>query len=71
MNNFIEKYNFNDYFVNDLIYEDTKILFVLESPHIYEVKNGYPVAGKSGKDMSKILVDDSELKKTLFWSVDL
>jgi len=66
MNNFIEKYNFSDYFVNDLIYEDTKILFVLESPHIYEVKNGYPVAGKSGKDMSKILVDDSELKKLSF-----
>jgi len=66
MNKFIEKYNFKDYFVNDLIYDDTKVLFVLESPHVYEVKNGYPVAGKSGKDMSKYLVDDNELKKLSF-----
>ncbi len=44
-----------DYFVNDLVYDDSKIIFVLESPHTQEVKNGYPVAGKSGNDMSKIL----------------
>lgn len=44
-----------DYFVNDLVYEDTQVVFVLESPHTEEVKNGYPVAGKSGKDMSKVL----------------
>ncbi|MEA3371300.1 MAG: hypothetical protein U9Q40_08155 [Campylobacterota bacterium] len=45
----------SDYFVNDLVYEDSEIVFVLESPHTQEVKNGYPVAGKSGNDMSKIL----------------
>ncbi len=66
MKEFINRYNFKDYFVNDLIYDDTKVLFVLESPHVYEVKNGYPVAGKSGKDMSKYLVDDNELKKLSF-----
>ena len=44
-----------EYFVNDLVYEDAKVVFVLESPHTQEVKNGYPVAGKSGNDMSKIL----------------
>ncbi len=44
-----------NYFVNDLVYDDTKIIFVLESPHTGEVKNGYPVAGKSGKDMSEVL----------------
>ena len=49
-----------DYFVDDLIYEETQVLFVLESPHNEEVKQGYPVAGKSGKDMSKILFDDLE-----------
>jgi len=49
-----------DYFVDDLIFEDTKIIFVLESPHTQEVKNGYPVAGKSGKDMSKVLFSDLE-----------
>jgi uracil-DNA glycosylase len=49
-----------DYFVNDLIYDDTKIIFVLESPHTQEVKNGYPVAGKSGVDMSNVLFDLDE-----------
>ncbi len=44
-----------DYFVNDLVYDEAQVIFVLESPHTQEVKNGYPVAGKSGKDMSKIL----------------
>ena len=66
MNKFIKKYNFKDYFVDDLIYDDTKIIFVLESPHVYEVKNGYPVAGKSGKDMSKILMREDALKKLSF-----
>ena len=44
-----------DYFVDDLVYENSEIVFVLESPHTQEVKNGYPVAGKSGNDMSKVL----------------
>ncbi len=50
----------DDYFVDDLIDEDSKIIFVLESPHTDEVKNGYPVAGKSGKDISKVLFGLSE-----------
>ena len=49
-----------DYFVNDLVYDTTEVVFVLESPHTQEVKNGYPVAGKSGKDMSKVLFDLDE-----------
>jgi len=49
-----------DYFVEDLIYDETEALFVLESPHNEEVKQGYPVAGKSGKDMSKVLFGDTE-----------
>lgn len=52
--------NLKDYFVNDLIYEDTEILFVLESPHNEEVKRGFPVAGRSGKDMSKVLFSKDE-----------
>ncbi|MEA3228546.1 MAG: hypothetical protein U9P38_05665 [Campylobacterota bacterium] len=66
MNDFIERYSFQNYFVNDLLYDDTEIVFVLESPHVYEVKNGYPVAGKSGKDMSKVLVQDEALKNDSF-----
>ncbi len=66
MQEFIKKYNFVDYFVDDLLDADTEIIFVLESPHVYEVKNGYPVAGKSGKDMSKILMKDESLKTQSF-----
>jgi hypothetical protein len=44
-----------EYFVDDIVYDDTKVIFVLESPHTQEVKNGYPVAGKSGVDMSLVL----------------
>ena len=48
------------YVVNDIVNGDTKVIFVLESPHIQEVKNGYPVAGKSGVDMSLVLFNISE-----------
>ena len=66
MQDFIKKYGFENYFVDDLINSSTEILFVLESPHVYEVKNGYPVAGKSGKDMSKVLLKDETFKKEPF-----
>lgn len=57
----------SDYFVDDLIYKDTQLLFVLESPHNEEVKMGYPVAGKSGRDMSKVLYERGEpLGKLIF-----
>lgn len=49
-----------NYFVDDLVYDDTKIIFVLESPHTDEVQNGYPVAGKSGRDISKVLLGVSD-----------
>lgn len=52
--------NLKEYFVDDLIYDETQVLFVLESPHNEEVKMGYPVAGKSGKDMSKVLFERDE-----------
>lgn len=49
-----------NYFVDDLTDVNNEIIFVLESPHNMEVKNGYPVAGKSGIDMSKVLFDKQE-----------
>ncbi len=66
MKDFIGRYGFEDYYVDDLVDAKTEIIFVLESPHVYEVKNGYPVAGKSGKDMSKVLIEDESLKKLSF-----
>lgn len=56
-----------NYFVDDLIDANNKVIFVLESPHIQEVKNGYPVAGKSGIDMSKVLFNlDEAFGKLIF-----
>jgi len=66
MKNLIKQHNFSEYFVDDLLDFNTKIIFVLESPHTQEVKNGYPVAGKSGKDMSKTLFEDENLKTISF-----
>jgi uracil-DNA glycosylase len=66
MKNLIKQHNFSEYFVDDLLDNDTKVIFVLESPHTQEVKNGYPVAGKSGKDMSKTLFEDEDLKTISF-----
>ena len=56
-----------DYFVDDLVYDDVRVVFVLESPHTQEIKNGYPVAGKSGNDMSKVLFGlDEAFGKLIF-----
>jgi len=60
MNNLMNQNDFNNYFVDDIVYDTTKVIFVLESPHTQEVKNGYPVAGKSGVDMSSVLFDSKE-----------
>lgn len=49
-----------NYFVDDLLHVDNNIIFVLESPHTQEVQNGYPVAGKSGIDISKVLFAKDE-----------
>ena len=49
-----------EYVVDDIVHKDTKVIFVLESPHTQEVKHGYPVAGKSGVDMSLVLLDKNE-----------
>ena len=44
-----------NYEVPEVISSKTKLIFILESPHIAEVKNGVPVAGPSGATMSKKL----------------
>lgn len=47
------------YSVKDLIPTDARFLFILESPHKEELKNGIPVAGSSGKMMTKIIFGES------------
>ncbi|WP_347550263.1 uracil-DNA glycosylase family protein [Pseudalkalibacillus hwajinpoensis] len=43
------------YEVKGVITPKTKLIFILESPHVAEIKNGVPVAGPSGSTMSKKL----------------
>ena len=55
--NFISKYKLKKYRVDDINIENAEVIFVLESPHKDEIEKGYPVAGKTGKNMSSILFD--------------
>lgn len=43
------------FYVDSIVTEQSKVVFVLESPHIQEVKFGAPVSGASGTTMSKHL----------------
>ncbi|WP_273850499.1 uracil-DNA glycosylase family protein [Guptibacillus spartinae] len=45
----------HNYEVPEIISQETKLIFILESPHVAEVQNGVPVAGASGATMSKKL----------------
>lgn len=48
--------------VSDIITPATKLIFVLESPHIQELKYGAPVSGSSGSTMTKHLFGDEYTK---------
>jgi hypothetical protein len=52
---------FENYKVKDLINNNIKILFILESPHNSEVKNKYPLAGAAGISVSKALALNNEI----------
>lgn len=42
-----------DFYVKSWISEETRMIFILESPHVQELKYGAPVSGSSGATMSK------------------
>ena len=50
------------YEVQGVVTPKTKLIFILESPHVAEVKNGVPVAGPSGSTMSKKLFGNEYTK---------
>lgn len=50
----------NKYKVLNLMNEHKKVVFILESPHVDELKNNAPVAGLSGKAMTKTLFKDEK-----------
>lgn len=45
------------YSVNPIIPERASFIFILESPHVQELKHSAPVAGSSGKTMASVLLD--------------
>ncbi len=47
------------YSVQPLIPDAAAFIFILESPHVQELKHGAPVAGSSGKTMAAKLLGDS------------
>lgn len=51
-----------DYGVPDFIQPDSTFIFILESPHLQELKYGVPVAGPSGATMSKHLFGEKYAK---------
>ncbi|MDM5199064.1 hypothetical protein QUF79_13660 [Fictibacillus enclensis] len=46
--------------VSDLFSSELHILFILESPHREEIKHGAPLAGSSGRSVSKVLFGEQE-----------
>ncbi|RBW67701.1 hypothetical protein [Bacillus taeanensis] len=50
----IDKLSIN-FSVNSLLTQQSDFIFILESPHVQELKHGVPVAGTSGGTMSKNL----------------
>jgi hypothetical protein len=60
---------FNDlarnYLVQDIVTEHSEFLFLLESPHVQELKYGAPVSGSSGASMTKHLYGDKYEKYPL------
>lgn len=47
--------------VDNIINEKSKIALILESPHKNEICEGYPLAGLAGKEISKYLIEESNL----------
>lgn len=51
----------NTHAVSDFVSDATRFVFVLESPHIEEIKCNMPVSGSSGRSMSSFLFDNELL----------
>ncbi len=49
-----------DFSVSDIISPHVRILFILESPHREEIKHHIPLAGSSGRSVSKVLFEGKQ-----------
>lgn len=54
-----------DHLVDDIIPETAQFIFLLESPHVQELKFAAPVSGSSGSSMSRHLFGDEYAKLPL------
>lgn len=64
-NKYIEYFHKYKDVVKEFLYKDSQYIFIVESPHKEEVKNGYVVAGSSGKSISNVLGFGDEALGTL------
>lgn len=55
----------HEYEVPDILLPTAQVIFVLESPHVQELKYGAPVSGSSGATMTKHLFGDPYVKYPL------
>jgi len=63
MDCFDSYFNNIHFVVNDINTDDSSFVFILESPHTNELKEGYPLAGESGIDAANFLgLTDSNYK---------
>ena len=53
------------YIVRDIIPDSAQFVFLLESPHIQELKHGAPVSGSSGSSMSRHLFGEAYARMPL------
>lgn len=54
-----------DYIVGDIVSDTASFVFLLESPHVQELKHGAPVSGSSGASMSRHLFGQAYAKLPL------
>lgn len=50
-----------DKIIQDIVIFGAKVIFIMESPHVVELKTGIPLSGKSGAIFSKELLNDSKI----------
>jgi hypothetical protein len=52
--------NLKKFQIEDLSHPNSDVIFILESPHTQELKVGYPAAGETGVNMSKVIFNSEQ-----------
>ncbi len=51
--------------IPDIVPPTATLLFILESPHKEELQHGYPASGRTGREMSKIILGRTDIPLSL------